>query len=338
MSIWLYLIITVILLLVAIIKIIIMKKEIKNITQNLPIIIKSDTNRLITVCTNDKEIKNLAKTLNSSLKELRRLELEYNQGNQELKRSITDISHDLRTPLTAIRGYLDLIDYKNLTSKQVEYLKIINNKTDTLIYLTEQLFDFFKTLESCNEINKREICINTILEDVICSYYDLFKENNIEPIIDIANSTRITELLLYPFFRKGEYSKKEYENEYLKVDCIAGSFFIAKYDSLKKINYFDEKTFLFYEEDIIGNKIKDIGLEIHILNKLKFIHYDSQTIGKLMNMFKKQDIIFDSRIYYQKKYNYANIVELFIINTLRYVRKFELIFEVPIRRFINKFK
>ncbi len=158
------------------------------------------------------------------------------------------------------------------------------------------------------------------------------------PIIDIANSTRITELLLYPFFRKGEYSKKEYENEYLKVDCIAGSFFIAKYDSLKKINYFDEKTFLFYEEDIIGNKIKDIGLEIHILNKLKFIHYDSQTIGKLMNMFKKQDIIFDSRIYYQKKYNYANIVELFIINTLRYVRKFELIFEVPIRRLINKFK
>ncbi len=185
MSIWFYLVVTVILL-IAIIKIIIMKKEIKNITQNLPIIIKSDTNRLITVGTNDKEIKNLAKTLNSSLKELRRLELEYNQGNQELKRSITDISHDLRTPLTAIKGYIDLIDYENLTQKQVEYLNIINEKAEVLVYLTEQLFDFFKTLESCNEINKREICINTILEDVICSYYDLFKENNIEPIIDIA--------------------------------------------------------------------------------------------------------------------------------------------------------
>lgn len=194
MSIWFYLIITVILLLMAIIKIIIMKKEIKNITQNLPIIIKSDTNRLITVGTNDKEIKNLAKTLNSSLKELRRLELEYNQGNQELKRSITDISHDLRTPLTAIKGYLDLIDYENLTKKQVEYLNIINEKAEVLVYLTEQLFDFSKTLESCNEINKREICINTILEDVICSYYDLFKENNIEPIIDIAKEKIIKNL------------------------------------------------------------------------------------------------------------------------------------------------
>ena len=151
MSIWFYLVVTVILL-IAIIKIIIMKKEIKNITQNLPIIIKSDTNRLITVGTNDKEIKNLAKTLNSSLKELRRLELEYNQGNQELKRSITDISHDLRTPLTAIKGYIDLIDYENLTQKQVEYLNII------------------------------------------CSYYDLFKENNIEPIIDIAKEKIIKNL------------------------------------------------------------------------------------------------------------------------------------------------
>ncbi len=158
------------------------------------------------------------------------------------------------------------------------------------------------------------------------------------PIIDIANSTRVTEMLLYPFFRKGEYSKKEYEKEDLKVDCIAGSFFIAKYDSLKKINYMDEKTFLFYEEDILGERLRDIGLEIHLLNKLKFMHYESQTIGKMMNIYKKQDIIFDSRIYYQKKYNNANIIEIGIFNILRYIRKLELLFEVPIRRIISRFK
>lgn len=159
------------------------------------------------------------------------------------------------------------------------------------------------------------------------------------PIIDIANSTRITQVLLYPFFKKGEYSKKDYENEDLKVDSIAGSFFIAKYDSLKKVNYMDEKTFLFYEEDILAEKIKNIGLEIHILNKLKFMHYDSQTIGKLMNIFKKQDILFDSRIYYQKKYNNANLLTVLILNILRYVRKFELIFEVIIRKsLINRKK
>lgn len=155
------------------------------------------------------------------------------------------------------------------------------------------------------------------------------------PIIDIANSTRLTETILFPIFKKGEYSKKEYEIEDLKVDCIAGSFFVAKYDSLKKVNYLDEGTFLFYEEDILGEKLRRIGLEIHLLNNLKFMHYDSQTIGKLMNLFRKQDILFDSKIYYQKKYNNAKI-SLIFFRILRYIRKFELLFEVPIRKIIQK--
>lgn len=155
------------------------------------------------------------------------------------------------------------------------------------------------------------------------------------PIIDIANSTRLTETILFPIFKKGEYSKKEYETEDLKVDCVAGSFFVAKYDSLKKVNYLDEGTFLFYEEDILGEKLRRIGLEIHLLNNLKFMHYDSQTIGKLMNLFRKQDILFDSKIYYQKKYNNAKI-SLIFFRILRYIRKFELLFEVPIRKIIQK--
>ena len=155
------------------------------------------------------------------------------------------------------------------------------------------------------------------------------------PIIDIANSTRLTETILFPIFKKGEYSKKEYESEDLKVDCVAGSFFVAKYDSLKKVNYLDEGTFLFYEEDILGEKLRRIGLEIHLLNNLKFMHYDSQTIGKLMNLFRKQDILFDSKIYYQKKYNNAKI-SLIFFRILRYIRKLELLFEVPIRKIIQK--
>lgn len=157
-----------------------------------------------------------------------------------------------------------------------------------------------------------------------------------KPIIDIANSTRITEALMFPFLRKGEYSKKDYLQEDLKVDCIAGSFFIAKYDSLKKVNYMDEKTFLFYEEDILGARLKNIGLEIHILNNLKFMHYESQTIGKMMNMFRKMDILFDSKIYYQKEYNHIHLPLIIIFNILRYVRKIELLIEVPLRKVLNK--
>jgi len=171
MSIWFYLFIVV--LLVAtffIIKVLIMKQEIKNIGKSLQDILKSDTNNLITISTTDYNLKRLANNLNKSLKELRKLELEYKNGNQELKSSITNISHDLRTPLTAIRGYLDLMNHSSLAEKQIKYLKIIDSKVNDLTELTDQLFDFSKSIDLQNEIKNENICINDILEE-----YDLIE-------------------------------------------------------------------------------------------------------------------------------------------------------------------
>lgn len=155
-------------------------------------------------------------------------------------------------------------------------------------------------------------------------------------ITDIANSTRITELLLYYFFKKGEYNKKDFESEALQVDSIAGSFFIARRDILKEIDYLDENTFLFYEEDILGDRLKEKGYKIVSLNTLKFIHYDSQTIGKAMSVFRKQKLLFKSRKYYHSKYNHVNKLGLFMFDVLYYIRCLELFVEIPIRKSLHK--
>ncbi len=195
MSIWFYLFLIVLCISIFLmIKILIMKNEIKNICQTLTNILKSDTNNLITISTNDNDLKKLATTLNKSLKELRQLELEYKNGSGELKSSITNISHDLRTPLTAIRGYLDLIDSHNFTDKQINYLKIIDRKVKDLTELTEQLFDFSKSIDIQNEIKKEYICINHVLEESIVSFYSLFKEHYITPKIEICDK-KIVRLL-----------------------------------------------------------------------------------------------------------------------------------------------
>lgn len=125
---WLYIIIGALLLvcIVLIIRIYLIKKSIKETEKSLENILKTDTNNLITV--SDKSVKNLASFLNRELKDLRKERLQYENGNQELKRNITNISHDLRTPLTAIRGYVDLLQEENLPQKGEEYLKIINKK------------------------------------------------------------------------------------------------------------------------------------------------------------------------------------------------------------------
>lgn len=175
-----------IILIFIIFKLYIIKKSLKEIGCSINDILKSDTNNLLTISSSDKDIKNLTNCLNIELKELRNQRLQYENGNQELKKTITNISHDMRTPLTAINGYMDLIKDETEGEKQNEYIEIIERKTNDLIILTEQLFDFSKTMDIGTKIKKEKCCINEILEETLANYYIIFKEKNIIPQVKIS--------------------------------------------------------------------------------------------------------------------------------------------------------
>lgn len=160
------------------------KKSLKEIRISLDIILKTDTNQLLTISSTDKEMKAFVNDLNKELQNLRKEKLEYEKGNQELKKIITNISHDMRTPLTAIQGYVDLM--KENTEKQEEYRQIIEKKTEELTLLTDQLFDFSKTMDIGIKIKKEKCCINEILEEVLANMYPIFKEKQIRPKLDIC--------------------------------------------------------------------------------------------------------------------------------------------------------
>ncbi len=250
MSIWFYLfIIATILCIVFITKYFVIKKSIKEIEESISFIISSDTNALITISSNDKDLKKLSTVLNKDLKKLRELEIKYNQGNQELNRSITNISHDLRTPLTAIRGYLDLFDLKGLNKKQQEYLIYIDSKVKDLIFLTEQLFDFSSGIDNENNFEKEDIYVNQVLEDVICSYYELFKQNNITPVVNITKQKII-----------------RYVNEIM----------------LKRILENIISNAIKYSEDNFVISLKDNG-DLEFSNKTKLI--DRTSLGKIFDRF-----------------------------------------------------
>ena len=168
------------------IKIYIMKKTIREINDSFDYILRADTNNLISITSEDKNIRDLATRLNKELKNLRVKQLQYESGNQELKRMITDISHDLRTPLTAINGYAELLEEEQLNNKQIKYIKIVNQKVNELTTLTEQLKDLSVGIELEKKLKKETCCINDILEETIASYYNLFNEKNITPFISIC--------------------------------------------------------------------------------------------------------------------------------------------------------
>ena len=266
MSIWFYMFLIVLaILLFFIIKVFIMKNEISNIGNSFLNILKSDTNNLITNNTNDKSLKNLSNILNENLKELRKLEIEYKNGNQELKSSITNISHDLRTPLTSIKCYLDLMNNDELTEKQKRYLKIIDTKVNDLTELTEQLFNYSKSIDIEQEIKKDNICINDVLEDSIASFYSLFKEQNINPNIDICkdkvirllnenNLKRIFENIISNAIK---YSQQDFNVKMYNNGTIE---FSNKTDKLDKVSV--EKIFNRYYTVQNAKKSNGIGLSI----------------------------------------------------------------------------
>ena len=99
--------IVVVLLLV---KIALMRKSMREIEYSLDTILDGDTNAVITVTSGDRYIKGLAARLNTELRRLRAHRIKYENGDRELKEAVTNISHDLRTPLTAILGYLELLE------------------------------------------------------------------------------------------------------------------------------------------------------------------------------------------------------------------------------------
>ncbi len=169
-------------------KIFFMKKSIREIKQSVKNILKTDTNNLIMIFSSDKDIESLTNELNDELKDLRKQRLVYENGNQELKKLITNISHDMRTPLTAISGYVDLIKESNNLEKQQNYLKIVENKTNELTQLTEQLFDFSKTMDIGTDINKEKCLINELLEETIANNYVVLKNKNITPKIEITKN------------------------------------------------------------------------------------------------------------------------------------------------------
>ena len=111
-----------VLLLVAVIKIIMLRKSMDEICAEFEQSIAEDTNVQVTISSGDKTAKNLAKAINKELSHLRKLKQQYANGDRELKEAVTNISHDLRTPLTAINGFLDLLEREEKSEQLGKYI------------------------------------------------------------------------------------------------------------------------------------------------------------------------------------------------------------------------
>lgn len=167
-------------------KIFYMRKAIKEIKRGFSEKLYTDTNTPIMLSSHDKLVSSLANDINVELKELQKQKHRYIQGDKELKNAITNISHDLRTPLTTICGYLSLLDKEEKSEHIARQLSIIKNRTFALKQLVEELFRYTTIISDTENSVYTETVINNVLEDCISSYYAIFKEKGITPNINLC--------------------------------------------------------------------------------------------------------------------------------------------------------
>ena len=109
------------------------------------------------------------------------------------------------------------------------------------------------------------------------------------------------------------YTDDYYKGKISNVDVVSGCFFLVDGKTLKEINYFDENTFLYYEEFILSSKIKEKNKKIVINNEVEIIHDHSVTIDKSVKRINKYKILKTSQRYFVKNYLTANIFQLILL-------------------------
>ena len=188
MEIWLWVSIGILIaiIIVLLVKIHILRKSVKEIEIAFADRLVTDTNILIDISSSDKNVRRLANTINGQLRKLRTERRRFQQGDLELKHAVTNISHDLRTPLTALSGYLELLEQEEKSESVNRYIEIMKDRVDILTQLSEELFRYSVIISTKDNITKEQVIINTVLEESIAAFYTVLTERNIVPDIQIS--------------------------------------------------------------------------------------------------------------------------------------------------------
>lgn len=155
----------------------VLKKQLKSIFNQL----SKEQTKLVTVELVDRDIENVVQEINDLLEQIQQTVIKSNASSALLKSSIADISHDMKTPLTSVIGYLQLAEKECEDEKVGEIIKICLERTR---YLNTLINDFFElsVIESQGCTPKMEsVDVAGVISEQILANYPIFEEKNISP-------------------------------------------------------------------------------------------------------------------------------------------------------------
>lgn len=139
----------------------------------------------------DKDIENLVASINLIFDSRQKIVAEKNKNEEKIREGISNMSHDLRTPLTSIMGYLQMIkSEKSSEADKNEYMDIVEKRTKSLQQLISSFYDLSRMEGNEYNFNYKKVNLSSILCENIAVFYNDFRNNNIEPIIEIDENVK----------------------------------------------------------------------------------------------------------------------------------------------------
>ena len=159
--------------------------EVKHISKEIDNIKDLDSNTLIHSKYNLKNINNLIYKINNLLTESKNIKIDYGNKNKSLMKMMTNISHDLRTPLTSALGYIDIILKTDLSEEEKKKdLITIEKRLRRLEELISSFFEFSRIISTNKLPALEKINLTSILEESVIVFYDDYKKNNRKILLD----------------------------------------------------------------------------------------------------------------------------------------------------------
>lgn len=165
-----------------------LKREIKRAARQLHLLNKDVTAKKIDVAFMDQDLEELACEINQQIDLTRQAYAEKKRTENELKQAISNISHDIRTPMTSILGYIQLLEGEEITEeKKREYTQIVRKGALRLKALLGDFFELSVIESSDYALSIEKITLNDLVLETLVGFYEEFNKRQIEPSIQLPS-------------------------------------------------------------------------------------------------------------------------------------------------------
>lgn len=163
------------------------RAQLRDINDQLDFLYENDTNMLIGTDTNLIYLGQFKQRVNRFVEQWHKKRAEAAKKEQMISDTYTNLSHDIRTPLTSLDGYFQLLKDEKDEKLQAHYIGIIQERIASLKDILEELFMFTKLKNDTFNLEMDKCCVSRLLKQTVFSYYDEWKMRGIEPVVDICD-------------------------------------------------------------------------------------------------------------------------------------------------------